>query len=236
MIDVKQLWLIGSVLIIAACIYELVTNFSWTHPLIITLLLCIASLSIVFSLFSVKSVLPIIIHVLAMAAVYTLFFINGTLSIFAVIAVIVGAMFLLVELLVPGGIVGTIGFGLIIASLMTMAPGEPYMLYSILTALVVAVVGMVIMMKFFGKKLNVFNKMVLSDKTDTESGYVSNVNRTELLGETAITATPLRPSGTAMYGDERLDVVTEGGFIPANTEVTIVEVEGARIVVRIKNH
>lgn len=231
----KRVLFVGSVLILVACIYEVSTDFSWTHPLIVTLLLCIASLSIVFSLFSATGLMPIILHVIAMLAVYSLFLYNGTLTFFAIVALLIGMTFLLIELSVPGGIIGTIGFALIVISLMTMTPNEPYMLYSILTALVVAVVGMVMMMKFFGKKLNIFNKMVLSDKTDTESGYVSNVNRLELIGETAVTATPLRPSGTAMYGSERLDVVTEGGFIPANTEVTIIAVEGARIVVRTKN-
>ncbi|WP_010287984.1 NfeD family protein [Kurthia massiliensis] len=231
----KRVLFVGSVLILVACIYEVSTDFSWTHPLIVTLLLCIASLSIVFSLFSATSFMPIILHVISMLAVYGLFLYNGTLTFFAIVALLIGMTFLLIELSVPGGIIGTIGFALIVISLMMMTPNEPYMLYSILTALVVAVVGMVMMMKFFGKKLNIFNKMVLSDKTDTESGYVSNVNRLELIGETAVTATPLRPSGTAMYGSERLDVVTEGGFIPANTEVTIIAVEGARIVVRTKN-
>jgi len=225
---------IGSVLLLSGCMHESAQSLSLTHPLIITVLLCIASLSLVFSLFSASGVAPIIVHLLAISFVYGIFFVEGSLTALAVLMLISGMILLFLELFVPGGIIGTIGFAFIVMSLMSIAPHAPYMLYSILTALIVAVVGMVIMMKFFGKKLNVFNKMVLSDATDTKSGYVSNVNRTELLGQVAITATPLRPSGTAMYGDERLDVVTEGGFIAAGTEVVIIEVEGARIVVRAK--
>lgn len=235
MMNVKRVLFVGSVLIVVACIYEVSTNLSLTDPLVVTLLLCIASLSIVFFLFSATGILPIVVHVVAMLVVYGLFLYNGTLTFFAIFTLLIGMTLLLVELSVPSGVISAIGFALIVVSLMTMTPNEPYILYSILTALVVAVLGMVMMMKFLGKKLNIFNKMVLSDKTDTESGYVSNVNRLELLGETAVTATPLRPSGTAMYGSERLDVVTEGGFIPTNTEVTIIAVEGARIVVRTKN-
>ena len=186
------------------------------------------------SLFSASGIAPIIVHLLAIGFVYGIFYVEGSLTALAVMMLILGLFLLAFELIVPGGIVGSIGFALIIMSLMSIAPYAPYMLYSILTALIVAVVGMVIMMKFFGKKLNVFNKMVLSDATDTEKGYVSHVNRTELLGKVAITSTPLRPSGTAMYGEERLDVVTEGGFIGANTEVVIIAVEGVRIVVRAK--
>lgn len=230
----KQLALVGSVLLLSGCTPESAATWSLAHPLIITVILCIASLSLVLSLFSASGIAPIIVHLLAIGFVYGIFYVEGSLTALAVMMLILGLFLLAFELIVPGGIVGSIGFALIIMSLMSIAPYAPYMLYSILTALIVAVVGMVIMMKFFGKKLNVFNKMVLSDATDTEKGYVSHVNRTELLGEVAITSTPLRPSGTAMYGEERLDVVTEGGFISANTEVVIIAVEGVRIVVRAK--
>ena len=71
---------------------------------------------------------------------------------------------------------------------------------AVLIALTVAIVGMVIIMKFFGKELKVFNKMILSDATSIQNkGYVSNVNRVELIGRIAVTMTPLRPSGTITY-------------------------------------
>ena len=77
--------------------------------------------------------------------------------------------------------------------------------------------------------------MILFDSARKEDGYVSNVNRTDLLGVEGITLTILRPSGTAIINDERIDVVSEGGFIPKNTKVKVVKVEGARIVVRESN-
>lgn len=74
--------------------------------------------------------------------------------------------------------------------------------------------------------------MVLFESARKEDGYVSNKNRTDLLGDVGVTLTVLRPAGTALFKDERVDVVTEGGFIPNNTKVKVIEVEGARIVVR----
>ena len=61
---------------------------------------------------------------------------------------------------------------------------------------------------------------------------MSNVNRTDLLGKEGIALTVLRPSGTAVINNERLDVVTEGDFIDQNTKITVIKVEGVRIVVR----
>lgn len=74
--------------------------------------------------------------------------------------------------------------------------------------------------------------MVLMDATDTESGYVSNVNRVELLGKVAKTTTPLRPAGTIELDGERIDVVSQGSYIDRGKDVIIVKVEGSRIVVR----
>ena len=57
-----------------------------------------------------------------------------------------------------------------------------YMAISVLIAIAIASIGMVIIMKFFGKKLHLLNKIVLMDATDTESGYVSNVNQSRIIG------------------------------------------------------
>ncbi|MFH1567620.1 MAG: NfeD family protein [Gemmatimonadota bacterium] len=46
---------------------------------------------------------------------------------------------------------------------------------------------------------------------------------------TALSA--LRPSGRARFGERTVDVVTEGAFLDAGTEVTVVRVEGHRVVV-----
>jgi membrane-bound ClpP family serine protease len=88
------------------------------------------------------------------------------------------------------------------------------------------------MIKIFDKKLVLFNKMVLFDSAKKEDGYVSNINRIDLLGMEGISLTILRPAGTVIINNERVDVVTEGGFIEQNTAVRVIKVEGARIIVR----
>ena len=149
-----------------------------------------------------------------------------------IILFIIGIVLIVLEFFLPGGIAGALGAVAIIVSII-LAGGNPmYMAYSVLIAIVVAVIGMVIIMKFFGKKLHLLNKMVLMDSTDTESGYVSNINRVELLGKKAIAITPLRPSGTIDMEGERIDVVSQGSYIDRGKHVIIVKVEGSRIVVR----
>ena len=80
--------------------------------------------------------------------------------------------------------------------------------------------------------MKIFKKLILKDSTSTEKGYVSNRNRTELIGLEGIAITPLRPSGTVLIEDERIDVVSEGNFIQKGQKVKIIKAEGSRIVVR----
>ena len=107
-----------------------------------------------------------------------------------------------------------------------------YIVYAICTALNVMFIGMVIHMSFLGKQWHLLNKLILTDATTTEEGYVSNVNRMELLGRIGQTLTPLRPAGTMLLDGERLDVVSEGNYINADQTVEIIKIEGSRIVVR----
>ena len=53
-----------------------------------------------------------------------------------------------------------------------------------------------------------------------------------LLGAMGVAATMLRPAGLARFGDDFIDVVTDGDFIPAGSRIQVIEIEGNRIVVK----
>jgi membrane-bound serine protease (ClpP class) len=63
-------------------------------------------------------------------------------------------------------------------------------------------------------------------------GYVSTLARSDLIGKTGTAISELRPVGVAEILGERVDVTSEGGFLPAGTPVTVVHAEGMRLVVR----
>lgn len=69
-------------------------------------------------------------------------------------------------------------------------------------------------------------------RTDRELGYESAGSRADLVGATGKAITDLRPSGTALFGDERLDVVSESEWISEGTPIRVVSAEGYRHVVR----
>ncbi|MFO7988235.1 MAG: NfeD family protein [Thermodesulfobacteriota bacterium] len=51
------------------------------------------------------------------------------------------------------------------------------------------------------------------------------------VGQTGVAVTNLRPSGTVMIGDNRLDAVTDGEYVDAGTPVKVTLVSGNRMVV-----
>ena len=53
-----------------------------------------------------------------------------------------------------------------------------------------------------------------------------------LVGKSGKSLTPLRPAGTALINDQRVDVVTLGDFIDPEVEIEVILVEGNRVVVR----
>ncbi|RKJ61889.1 nodulation protein NfeD, partial [Butyricicoccus sp. 1XD8-22] len=203
-----------------------------TNPVVVTLLLTIASVGLAIALFSPGFGLPGTVGITSLA----LFFFGHTVAGFAgyesILLFIIGFALLLAEFFVPGGIVGLIGGALVIISLLFAGESVVHMAYSILIAIIIAVIGMVVMMKFLGKRLHFFNKLVLRDATTTEEGYVSNENRLDLIGKMGETLTPLRPAGTILVDNERIDAVSEGSYINLNKKVEIIKVEGSRIVVR----
>ena len=211
--------------------FENVVRFI-TNPIIIPILLSIASIGLVLELYSPGFGIPGTMALIAIGIFFFGHFLAGLAGFEVVIMFAIGFILLIAEFFVPGGIVGIIGLALIIISLLFAGESVTHMALSMIIAILIAVVGMVIIMKIFGKKLQVFNKLVLKDATTSEEGYVSNENRVELLDKQGITLTALRPAGVVEVDGERLDVVSEGSFIDASKTVRIVKVEGSRIVVR----
>jgi membrane-bound serine protease (ClpP class) len=69
-------------------------------------------------------------------------------------------------------------------------------------------------------------------RTDRDTGYESAETRSDLVGKAGTAITDLRPSGTALFDDERVDVVSESEWITEGTKVKVVSAEGYRLVVR----
>lgn len=203
-----------------------------THPIVIPILLSIASLGLVVELYSPGFGVPGTMGVTALLLFFYGHLVAGFAGYETLFLFLAGIALIILELFLPGGIVGVIGLICVVVSLFLAAGSFTEMAISILIATAVSIIAVILLTKVLGKRMKFFKKFILTDSTNKESGYVSNETREDLVGQIAVTATALRPSGTIVLGDERIDVVSEGAFIDKDEQVKIVKAEGSRIVVR----
>lgn len=150
------------------------------------------------------------------------------LSLFLYLA---GLVLICLEVFVPGGILGTIGFLLIVGSIWTafVRLGSVGGSYFLVGGLVLAMASLYVVMRF-GTKTRLSRKLFLQS---TEKGFRSTSgNLEDLKGKTGISLTTLRPSGKALIHGRKVNVVTEGVFLPKDCKIKVVMLEGNRVVVR----
>ncbi|MFT5089385.1 MAG: membrane-bound serine protease (ClpP class) [Candidatus Latescibacterota bacterium] len=156
----------------------------------------------------------------------------------------VGLGLLIVEAIaIPGfGIVGLVGIGAMLASIVITQLGD-FQLWSIeeiaavFARLSASMIGAFVLSLIALRslpKLAAFNRLVLNSETRASEGYVSSSrdHDDQWLGKEGISITYLRPAGIALVDGERLDVVTDGEFVEAQQPIKIVEARGNRIVVQ----
>jgi membrane-bound ClpP family serine protease len=174
--------------------------------------------------------------------------VSGHLAWLAGLLFLLGLVLILLEVFVlPGfGVSGVIGILLMLAAIvlvtMDKVPENGSQWYDVgkrlamyVLALIAAGVGAFTIARFL-PKVPVANRMVLAPTAEREATdptvLPGAAQAAALLGAIGMTTTVLRPAGTVQFGDDYVDVVSDGGFIPAGTRVQVVEVEGVRIVVK----
>ncbi|MCM3267280.1 NfeD family protein [Paenibacillus elgii] len=203
-----------------------------TQPWVSTLLLIIGIAGIAIELFVPGFGLPGIIGVLGFGLYFFGHYIAGFAGFEEIALFIAGILLLLIEVFVSSfGILGFLGAACLISGVVLAAYNTKAAAMNLGIAFVVAVVVVAVVVKIF-KHRGVWNRFVLREKLTEEKGYVSASSRSDLLGRTGKAVTPLRPAGTAMFGDERVDVVTLGDFVASGRMVTVTHVEGVRVVVK----
>jgi membrane-bound serine protease (ClpP class) len=100
------------------------------------------------------------------------------------------------------------------------------------TVLILLVSAWVLIRSLPGRSRLAKSGIFLLSRTDRDTGYESAPHRGELVGKPGTAITDLRPAGTALFDEERVDVVSESEWIQAGTRVRIVSAEGYRHVVR----
>lgn len=203
-----------------------------TSPIVIPILLSVASLGLIVELYTPGFGVAGTMGLIALGLFFYGHVIAGLAGLEAVTLLIIGIMLLILELFVPSGILGIIGASAIVVSLFIAGYDLSHMAISILIAFIVAIITFIILYRSAGQERGLFKKMILQDRATTEGGYISVRDRTDLIGRKGVSVTPLRPAGTILLDNERVDVITEGNYIEIHKQVKVIRVEGIRIIVR----
>lgn len=152
-----------------------------------------------------------------------------------VIGMLVGGFLLLVieVAVIPGfGIIGIKGIILIFIALVLAywrLDTQTAIMYTVISVLFA--IALTIWLFFVFPHTTLGKKFILNTKISVADGYSTAQDFSRLIGLEGIATSDLRPSGIARLGEERIDVMSEGDFIPRGTKVKAVRIKNGNVVV-----
>lgn len=144
----------------------------------------------------------------------------------AVLLYVFGMALVVVEVFMPGAIMGIIGLLCVLLSIGYAFYKEAYGLGGGLVALTVLSIPFLIIL--WVKVL----RRVLAIKSTQEGTTSAMVHLKDLVGQEGVAVTQLRPAGMARIAGKKIDVVSEGPVIDRDSRIRVIEVESNRVVVQ----
>jgi membrane-bound serine protease (ClpP class) len=218
---------------------ELVVRFL-TNPLVSPLLLSLGVLGLVFEIKTGAFGLGGLVSLASLGLFFGSSFLVGLAGWEEVILLGVGLLALAVEIFIlPGfGAAGILGALAVAAAVVLAMIGGSPSTGDVSQALLVLGASLAITVAVAYAWLRHlpnsgrFKGLILRGASHQADGYIAATPRTDLVGQDGVAVTDLRPAGTAQIGQERVDVVTEGDYVPQGRAVRVVRSEGYRHVVR----
>ena len=173
-------------------------------------------------------------------------YISGVVSSWIVVVFVVGLLLMLLELFViPGfGIAGIAGGVMMSAALFfglfenfsfslggVSSIAMWYSLGTMLAGVALAIGAIWLLTSRYGTRLMGGRNMLVKEQLVAD-GYIGvDMRPSRYVGMDAVALTDMRPSGKVMVDGERLDAVSDDGFIDSGTAVRIVRYENAQLYV-----
>lgn len=204
------------------------------QPLIAAALLVIGIGGLLIEIFSPGFGVPGAIGVIALALFAGAAFVATPAGVFDIALLVIGILLLAAEvLLLPGfGLAGVLGIGAVLVAVVRIFQDNsvPVLGYSALFGGVLLAV-----LLWMLPNSRIASAFRLQTRLSTPSGPTvafEAADRADLIGSVGTASSDLRPAGVARFGAERIDVVSEGEFIPAGSLVRVIRSEGNRVTVR----
>ncbi len=209
---------------------EQVARFA-TNPAVSGLLLTLGMLGLLIEMQTLHGIAGVI-GVGALALFFGSHVYAGFSNGFVIVLAVLGMLGILYELhIVPGhGAPGILG-GIMLLAAVLLAFGIPFFIIALQTV-ATAIVLTVIVFYFVSRALPENAWMARLTFVGAQGAdYVASSDHTRLRGQSGFAASYLRPAGVALIDGQRVDVLTQGEFIPEGTPIKVTRVEGARIFV-----
>lgn len=176
-------------------------------------------------------------------------FLHGTAGWLEVLLFTAGLISLAMEFFVVPGF-GVFGFGgamlivgsMVLASQTFVIPQNAYQLHKMPSSLMMAVAAgaglltSMVMLRRYIHDAPLLKHIALAPRDEDE---LEELDRREsitdydyLEGKRGRTTTPLTPSGKAQFGDQVVNVISDGELVPRATDVWVAEVRGNRVLVK----
>lgn len=189
--------------------------------------------------------IPGFVALLAFAAYFWIQFLNGTAQWLEIMLFALGLVCIAIELfIVPGvGVFGIGGLcllvlGVVLTSQTFVIPRNTYQfeqltrnLWLVVGGFGAMIVGFVLLRIFMPRQM-IFKHLALEMPDDEAIERAERLTDYEyLLGESGVATTPLRPAGKAKFGNEFVQVISDGTPLSTGDAVRVIEVKGNRVVV-----
>lgn len=205
-----------------------------TTPWVATLLLVVGVAGLGIEFMKPGVTVPGLLGVISLGLFFAGNVLVGTANWLELGLALIGVLLLVVEAFVPGfGIFGLGGVAAIAASIFLAVPSTDLAIRYLAFTAVAFMVVLFALIRTIGRQ-GLGKHLTLEA---VGKGWVpSRSDYSNLIGREGKALTVLRPAGTAQFGDQKLDVVTEGDYVDHGAVVVVLRVEGTRVVVRVKEN
>ncbi len=208
-----------------------------TSPLISSLLLSLGMLGLWIEIQSPGFGLPGMLGLLCLGIFFGGHMLSQIDAQWAALAFVLGLGLIVVEVFIlPGfGIAGISGIILMFGGIFYVFKSAYQFETAILafsSVIVLTAIGVIAAFSLF-PKTRAWKHFALATEMSSDIGYHSagDEDFQSYIGQTGTAITPLRPAGAIRLAGKRVDVLTAGDFIPSETPVKVIEVEGSKVFV-----
>lgn len=223
-------------------------------PIVAGVLLILGIGGLVIEFFSPGFGIPGAIGIVALALFATSAFVATPAGILDVLLILGGVLLLAVEaFVIPGfGVAGVLGMAAIVAAVIRIFQDDAVTVLATTAiggGLLLGVLLWLVPRSGLGRQLTLSERIgggrfagaaagAGGNAESTTGGVIDPAkaklvgDRSHLIGRTGTAMSDLRPAGVARFGDERVDVVSDGDYVAAGSRLRVLRAEGNRVVVR----